>query len=289
MACYYPISAYRGRHLSPNGKRPLVFSRGQGYADMPVTVPCGRCIGCHLARAAGWAVRATHESSLHKEAIFLTLTYDDDHLPEPPLVAVRDAQLFLKRLRKHLGHQTPIRYLLCGEYGERTKRPHYHALIFGWRPDDAVRLRDTHAGMVFTSATLSGIWSAGLHEFGSVSPASAGYVSRYTTKKIFELGAPGAEFLLSSRRPPLGISWLVQHYREVYPVDGVRLAGKLYRPPVAYDRWLEINHPYLYTEVQRARLVRAHDLKYVDEQTIQRLVVRETIKLDQVKFLKRSL
>lgn len=275
-------------------KSGITFSRSQGYADQPITVPCGNCDGCMLARASSWAVRATHELASmngkkrkHADSIFLTLTYDDDNLPSDNLVSVEEAQKFLKRLRSKI--QTPIRYMLCGEYGSQTYRPHYHALIFGYRPPDAKQIRTTKNGNIFNSSELSKSWELGLHEFGSVTPASAGYVARYTSKKMFDRGSKGAEFLLASRRPALGIPWLETHFHEVYPVDGVRLAGKLYRPPVAYDRWLEKNHPRLYRKVWNQRIARTAEPKFQEETSFQKLVAKETITRARIRALKRGL
>lgn len=49
-----------------------------------------------------------------------------------PYASVRDAQLFLKRLRKYLSYYTDekIKYYLCAEYGPVHFRPHYHLLLF---------------------------------------------------------------------------------------------------------------------------------------------------------------
>lgn len=295
LPCFYPLQGWRAKaqnyvinpdHTSTrNGKYSIVFDISLGYADMPMSVPCGNCDGCHLARASDWAVRATHENGCHDEAIFLTLTYHDDYLPDPPFVSVSVMQKFIKRLRKKVG---TVRYLLCGEYGSKTMRPHYHILIFGWRPPDATFQVDRPTGRVFTSELIFKLWPYGLHEFGSVTPASAGYTARYTTKKIFASHEVGHEFLLSSRRPPLGIPWLEKHYKEFYPLDAVTLAGKKYKPPTAYDRWLEANHPELHKEVLNARFVRSTEPETIENNTIRRLTIREGVLLDRIKGLHRG-
>ena len=60
-------------------------------------------------------------------AFFLTLTYDNEHLPPGAELSKRDLQLFIKRLRKR---NPGIRYFAVGEYGSQKGRPHYHAVIF---------------------------------------------------------------------------------------------------------------------------------------------------------------
>ena len=57
MACFSPLHGWYGRTLTENGKRPVVFSQKDGFADRPVDVPCGYCIGCRLDRARQWTIR----------------------------------------------------------------------------------------------------------------------------------------------------------------------------------------------------------------------------------------
>lgn len=96
-------------------------------------VACGRCVSCRIARAREWAVRCSHEAAFHRYSGFVTLSYDDDHLPSDAAVSKDELQRFFKRLREVLGG-SPLRYLACGEYGEERGRPHYHAAIFGIAP-----------------------------------------------------------------------------------------------------------------------------------------------------------
>lgn len=70
-----------------------------------------------------------HESQSHDFSCFVTLTYDDEHMPYGGDLHYRHFQLFLKKLRKRLGR--PVRYFMCGEYGDRLGRPHYHAILIG--------------------------------------------------------------------------------------------------------------------------------------------------------------
>lgn len=313
MACYYPLNGWRARSyntvLGPdgktfvsNGKRSITFSKANGYTDQPLSVPCGSCTGCMLARATNWAVRGSHELATTDEAIFLTLTYDDEHLPKPALVSVDEMQRFIKRLRKHIAQENrtktkqlgyyknrSLRYLICGEYGAKTMRPHYHLILFGWRPDDAKKEVTRNGTPIFTSNAIRSRWGLGNHEFGSVTQASIGYTARYTVKKIFDRGSAGAEFLLSSRSPALGITWLSKHYNEIYPADKVHIAGKSYQPPTTYDRWLEKNNPPLYKEVIRKRVELATTETAKEENTVRRLIIREGVLHNRLKGLQRGL
>lgn len=111
---------------------PVRLTKNLDRAKYPdgLMVPCGKCLLCRIQIRKGWAIRMLHELESHKDSIFVTLTYDDFHLPENDSLCKQDLIKFYKRLRKRLGDRK-IRHFSCGEYGSETKRPHYHAIIFG--------------------------------------------------------------------------------------------------------------------------------------------------------------
>ena len=83
-----------------------------------VFFPCGKCYECLRRRQYYFVSRVLFESSQHSQKCFLTLTYDDEHLPPSRLDEVRNIQLFVKRLRKDLAKSDiHIRYICSLEYG----------------------------------------------------------------------------------------------------------------------------------------------------------------------------
>lgn len=90
-------------------------------------VPCGKCAFCIRKAINAWCLRLRHEMDVSSSAFFLTLTYNEEHLPKTGDLSKRDLQLFIKRLRKK---NPGIRYFAVGEYGSDFDRPHYHAVIF---------------------------------------------------------------------------------------------------------------------------------------------------------------
>jgi len=107
--------------------------------------------------------------------MFLTLTYSPENIPENNSLKKHDLQLFVKRLRKNLESEpdrVKIKYFACGEYGDQTQRPHYHAIIFG------MGLQKEDQMIVDTS------WSLGHTHFGTVTPDSIRYVAQYIDKKL---------------------------------------------------------------------------------------------------------
>lgn len=237
MPCYNPLQGYRSRHLNASGKRSIAFNIHDGFIDQPITVPCGQCIGCRLERSRQWAIRCVHEASLYDENCFVTLTYDNAHLPDDGSLDKTHFQKFMKRLRKYYGNYR-LRYFHCGEYGERFARPHYHLCIFGFDFPDKELWKETSGGKLYISDTLNEIWGKGYCVLGDVTFESAAYVARYITKKITGDKADEhyvdkktgvlrlPEYITMSRRPGIGSDWYSKYSTDAFPSDFIVIRGK---------------------------------------------------------------
>lgn len=208
---------------------------------------------------------------------FLTLTYSDEQLPADGSLCLDHFQRFAKRLRKRLG---PFRYLHCGEYGETTDRPHYHALLFGQDFSfDRKQVSYSSGHPVFHSSTLEELWPYGFHYIGHVSYQSAFYTATYVVKQATGAlakevyGDRKPEYGTMSRRPGLGSTWFDKYVDSVYPDDEVWVDGKSYRPPKYYDRLLEQQQPERWQEVLETRMARIK----AEEQGHERRRVKERI------------
>lgn len=314
MPCYHPLKGFRSRSVGKSGKRKIVFNTNSGFSDMPVQVPCGQCIGCRLERSRQWAVRCVHEAQLHSSNCFITLTfsdaglalrsqeYEDAGFPDPLFsLSVRDYQLFMKRLRFRFGKR--IRYYHCGEYGEKYGRPHYHACIFGFDFPDKVFWKRVDGSSLFISKELDDLWPYGFATIGDVSFKSAAYVARYIMKKVNgdladshyetvdeitgEVYFRAPEYTTMSRRPGIASDWFRKYSSDVYPDDFVVMNDTKIRPPRYYDFQYESLSPVDFARIKCARIRAAK--KYVDNNTPERLNVRERVKHAQISFLKRSL
>ena len=148
-----------------------------------VYLPCGQCMACRLNKSRDWATRCVLEAKMHKDNCFVTLTYDDNHLPADYGLKKDDLTKFFKRLRFNTGAK--LRYYAAGEYGELYSRPHYHICIFGWRPDDLILYTVRNGVSLYMSETILKAWQyRGFVTVGDVTFESAAYVARYVTKKI---------------------------------------------------------------------------------------------------------
>lgn len=198
--------------------------------DSPMLLPCKRCMACRIQHTREWAVRLMHELDYHDRASFVTLTYDDDHLPVDGGLDKRALQLFLKRYRKSAA-PGPIKYYACGEYGGRFGRPHYHLIIYG----DAFDRRDDRR--------LLEVWPYGFNSSGSVTYDSCRYVAGYCIDK---LNGPLAAEVYQGRQPPfqlqskgLGKDWAFDNKEQILSGKEFTLHGRPIGLPAYYARKLD--------------------------------------------------
>ena len=299
MSCFAPLKGYRSIERTDAGKRSLVFSRREGYSDLPVEVPCGQCIGCRKEKSRQWAIRCMHEAELHDENCFITLTYNDDSLPPLGSLRKRDFQLFMKRLRKSVAPRK-VRFFHSGEYGESTCRPHYHAILFGFDFRDKYHWSDRNGYEVFRSPFLERIWPHGNSEIGSVTFDSAAYVAKYCVKKLTgpeadayyvrldyetgELVPVEPEYATMSRRPGIGAGWYERYGEETHRLDSVVFEGKEMRPPKYYDGLADNVRP----EVMRKNRLRRQAEINEEEQSPERLTAREDVALHKQYIFNRN-
>ena len=246
---------------------------------------CGRCVGCRLSRAQMWSTRCVHEAQMHDESIFVTFTYTDEFLPGPSLVYV-DFQLFMKRLREAVG---PVRFFMCGEYGDENLRPHFHALLFGVNFPD----RKKFDSKLFTSATLERLWGKGHCPFGDVTADSAQYVARYSVKKVSgdmaiehyrrfdtatgEIVQCVPEFGRMSLRPGIGYPWFQKYWRDICLArDACVVNGKEVSTPRYYDLKLDVEQPVVASDRDYERYLKSLTFDE-DDNSPERLAVQEFV------------
>lgn len=206
-----------------------------------IDVPCGKCVECRLARAKEWSNRCLMELPYHKFNQFVTLTYDDEHIPfvnyegvAYPTLVKRDVQLFLKRLRKNTGQK--FRYFGSGEYGSTSGRPHYHLILFGLQLNDLEPFGSRNGNKYYISETIMKAWHFKGHcIIGQVNEKSVSYVARYTMKKmgdtnekqLIEKGIQPT-YAMMSRNPGIGR----QYYDDMVKDGKIREAIATGRIPV---------------------------------------------------------
>jgi len=299
MVCYAPLKAYR----KPDGG--ISFSPSTGYRDRPLDLKCGQCEGCRLAYSREWAIRCYHESQMHENNCFVTLTYAT--IPEGGTLIANELSKFMIRLRTAQGNG--IRFFGCGEYGDDFGRPHYHAIIFNWRPNDLRKWKQNkQSEWIYTSRQLDKIWSLGYTYTGEATFKSAAYTARYILKKITgkqaqshyktidpETGEITQEKLPEYTRQSLGNSetggigktWYDQFGNtDAHDHDQVILGGRKFPVPRYYDKILEERDPERYARIRNERLRNARS--HADNNTPARLKVRERVQQRKSQRLPRD-
>lgn len=286
MTCYRPLVAFK-----PLDGGPVSFSEKKNSREIQLS--CGQCIGCRIKKREDWAIRCYCESKLYPRNSFVTLTYDDEHLPSDGSLNYEHFQLFMKRLRKRVGK---LRFFMCGEYGENTDRPHYHALLFGYRPDDLVRANSVYsADPIYDSPAVRETWGKGHISIGDVTYASARYCAVYATKKITgdmardhyarlnyatgEITELQPEFAHMSLRPGIGAEWLKKFYPDLYlsGADAVVIDGQRRSIPRYFHSAMENIAPLVLDDHQFKMYMEA--TKHPENNTAERLQVREAVTL----------
>lgn len=301
MPCYSPLTAYQ----TGNGDVIFVERMGKGDVRRELSLSCGQCLGCRLERSRQWAMRCMHEASLHKKNAFITLTYSDEYLPNRGCLHYPDYQKFMKRLQKY--SDGGIRFYMCGEYGEQTWRPHYHACLFGVDFPDRIHHATMESGFpTYRSDLLERLWPFGNCWVGDVSFESAGYVARYCVQKVTGKNARFhysrwthadfgpvhkyqlvPEFNKMSLKPGIGDAFYRQWKDDIYPHDYVVVRGQKMPPAKYYNKLFARENPDVYEELQWKR--EAEGRRHWEDNTPERLIVKETVQRARAAFLKRTL
>lgn len=275
ISCLFPLKGFDTGIPTDNGKRSFiiesnnsadfisiqtleakkkVFDRSKliwkdgtlGLGD-PVYIPCGSCYGCRLDRAKDWTTRLITESREHAYTYFVTLTYDDEHVPKH--LVKSDLQKFMKRFRL----EYPCRFFACGEYGEETQRPHYHLILFMEVP----LLSSESVGVNrFHNLQISKCWKNGLHEVSVANEKCMAYVAGYVVKKckmdLSKYEVP--PFVLMSRRPGIGYWYFLKHeFKSLKVYTGQKNTARLPRYFKDKLEWYPDVVPELLEQAKRTR------------------------------------
>lgn len=337
MVCYHPLHAF------PNGKtrdgktsykitsnkvKSISFDKATGHwflSDDPnryhnnqyIDIPCGQCVGCRIDYSREWALRCVLESKYHDRTMFLTLTYDDVHVPHTTYtdnvtgeikdiltLNPDDFTLFMKRLRFHFSkkYDKQLRFFACGEYGSVTLRPHYHAIVFGLDVDDLKQVSTSpHGYPVYSSDFIEEIWGKGFITLADSSFETCAYTARYVMKKqtgkdsdFYDVHNLVPEFVRMSRKPGIAKQYYDDHVLEIYEHDKIILNdGKIFKPPSYFDSYLEKDYPELYDKIIQNRIecaIHSDEVKekYFGDKYV-RLTREEVSKKKQLEKLVRSL
>ena len=244
-------------------RSPILIKHKSGGSDL---VPCGRCVPCIKNKINAWVTRLTYESHYNPGTYFITLTYDEKHVPTAEngckTVKIKDLQDFIKRLRYHLNgrlsktaYSANIRYYAISEYGTKTYRPHYHCIIFSSLPVEVLR------------GCVSLAWGQGHFDVEPINAARIRYVlKRHGVPKDY--GHPrGTENprAIMSTKPGLGYQYLTesrkeygkQHlddFRTILPDGSYRLIPRYYADAIFSPEEKQIRRDILSQKYPKVKL-----------------------------------
>lgn len=264
--CTSPLYALYSKDSDGNGKIHLLRNNF-GFDDLNniglydrlksindtgyIKIPCGQCLECRLEYSRIWANRLLCESKSYdiNQIYFLTLTYDDDHIedlksdknPYFHSLSKKHLQDFMKRLRSHLFAKhgfSGLRFFASGEYGDKSYRPHYHIILFGFdffKVNDLLFYKNSNLGFAYyVSNMISKLWSYGFNVITPASWQTFNYVARYVIKKrkgkdsvFYDDAGIIPEFSTMSRRPGIGREYIEQHCNEIYLTDSLVLSDPI--------------------------------------------------------------
>lgn len=199
-------------------------------------VPCGWCMQCRIDKRNEWEMRLAFEVQ-KSQGFFLTLTYDDLHLPKDLGLHKEDLQKFFKRFRKNV--KIKLKYYAVGEYGEQgnvitgLQRPHYHAIVCGINALHALPL-------------VQKSWTFGFVKCLPAQHGSIRYVLKYMDKQIHGFEANVIKY--GDKQPPfalmskgIGLDWICQNQDTVDSLNGVPYNGRLRPVPRYYKSHFGFN------------------------------------------------
>lgn len=272
MACWHP---YRVNLLCYKGGKTVEFSPSTWYDGeirkgnfwyttktgknvycneiRSILLPCGKCEGCKIEHARQWSYRCWNESLKYEKNCFVTLTYNDDFLPDDNSLHKDHLQKFIKRLRKRI-YPDKVKYFACGEYGSKG-RPHYHLILFGYSFDD-LQFKIENGRSFTCSNVLNQLWPFGFTSVSALTPGRCDYVARYCVKKLTKEDLDGRvpEFTLMSTRPAICLD-LFQDYGDRIVQNGFVLKqGKKCKIPRYCDKVVEKKNKKLMDHVKDIRM-----------------------------------
>lgn len=247
-----------------------------------IYLPCGGCLSCRRERRQELTLLQCCEASLYDDNWFITLTYDNENLPKSAqghsTLVKSHLSSFCESMRHYCrAHHASFRFYACGEYGDESRRPHYHLSVFGISPslldlpcdndcqDSSRRLlnsgrlqrlstaqKDQNGNFFWNSKVIGDRWQYGSHKIYRANRETFQYVAGYVTKKL--TGSLGKEFEKSGRirefqaqsRPSIGFPWFSRFYKTIaVPTDEGTLVNDClaisdveWKCPRIFEKWM---------------------------------------------------
>ncbi|ALS03791.1 VP4 [Gokushovirus WZ-2015a] len=251
MSCNKPMRAYISLEKDEEGKKEVIWNNnGMERITKGVTeeaqeslwrkgnklyklqmIPCNKCLGCKMDYAKEKAKRLELESKYTIGNWFITLTYDEEHIPKNgriPTLKKEELIKYIKNIRRYneYNYNCKIRFLASGEYGGQTKRPHYHIILLNAQIEDLAPLMVKNDTVYYTSKIMSQKWNKGQIMIARANTSTNYYTAGYCEKKAvkqedFTLKEP--EFIIQSRN--LGKQYYEDNKEKLFTEEKAIIGG----------------------------------------------------------------
>lgn len=197
--------------------------------DTGIPFPCGKCYQCKQRRVSGWSFRLLKEAERSCSAFFVTLTYDSEHMPLTSKTYMtlfkRHLTLWFKKLRKI--NDTTLKYYAVGEYGGKSKRPHYHVILFNASLESLIGYKymvQHRLGNIILDGKMPHkctTWEHGHITVGQLTEASCAYTLKYISKasKIPEHKNDDRIPEFSNMSKGMGLNYVTEQQIEFHRAD----------------------------------------------------------------------
>lgn len=240
--------------------KPITIIDNEGKE---IKVKCGKCYTCKLERSSAWAIKLINEAKYHKKACFITLTFDNKILLDKNSKAIKKYganasfvfntkysmkyfQKFIKRLRQ-IYKDKYISYYHVAEFGEKTKRPHHHAIVYGINFDeDRKEMEKSKTGHIqFYSQTLQDCWACGRTSIQDINENNIIYISQYTLKKLKDVKDDKYKPLMTfSNRCKISSKYIKRYPKEITKGYLEDKEGHKFSIPKSYIKALKNDDKY---------------------------------------------
>jgi hypothetical protein len=269
MKCKAPTYAWPAAELSAKGRRGLVFNpKAAQPGSRMMEVACGKCLLCLKHKGKELAVRLAHDLQVHGgEGCFVTLTYDDDHVPE--VLDREDGKGFANRAAKYLQrkHGRKLRMVMVGDYGALSGRPHWHAVVIGFdfcETGIKVALGRDDRSARYVHTALDDLWRFGMVDVRPIARERVVYTAMHKVKCVMAGEKRPIPRPLVPRRPGLGFGWC-----ESFVGDSMKgfvtLDGIKFPVPSAYMRREEFYDDFADLRESRAERAAQAPLRSADD------------------------
>lgn len=207
---------------------------------------CGRCQNCIIRKKTQLDFLCRKEAltmySKGQGCSFITLTYDENHIPIVRddfnnfhyTLKKKDVQNFVKNMRRQKEYykdDTPFKIIYCGEYGD-LGRPHYHMAVLG--------LSTAHIEKYTRK-----LWKKGLCDIGTLGAGGIRYIIDYMQKTQFDTVTKLRNEALKIENPficrshHIGMEWIIKNEQRIIENNFCQnINGKKMLLPAYIIKWV---------------------------------------------------